>query len=158
VRIQICAICGKRKTSGEWFLVTENRWEDKLSILQWHDALSRAAGVHRACCAAHVRELVVHWMTTGSLNYPFAQVAGVNHGLGLPRSIWAPRLEVDVSQARLIGEITVDRESVGRLLAESSCSLTSMLAVLDTALRQEQPSLLAFRSPGTPFHVAQPEL
>jgi hypothetical protein len=158
VRIQICAICGKEKAGGEWFLLTENRWEDKLSILEWHEALSRAAGVHRACCTAHVREMVVHWMTTGSLGYPFAQFAGLTHGLGLPRAIWAPSMEVDTSQARLIGEITVDRESIGRLLAESSCCLTSMLAVLDGALRHEQLPTLPFRLPGTPFHVAQPEL
>ena len=158
MRIQICAICGKEKTTGEWFLLTENRWEDKLSILEWHEALSRAAGMHRACCTAHVRELVVHWMTTGSLNYPFARVSGLNHGLGLPRSIWAPRLEVDTSQARLIGEITVDRESIGRLFRESSCCLTSMLAVLDSALQQEKSPPLAFKSPSMPFGVAHPEI
>lgn len=73
----------------------ENRWEDKLSILDWHDSLSRAAGVHRACCAAHVRELVVHWITMGSLNYPFARVTSLNSSLGLPRAIWAPPMDVD---------------------------------------------------------------
>jgi hypothetical protein len=158
VRIETCAICGKEKTSGNWFLLTENRWEDKLSILEWHEVLSRVSGVHRACCTAHVRELVVHWMTTGSLNYPFAADSAPNSILGIPRSIWAPKLEVCINQARLIGEITVDRESIGRLLAESSCCLTSMLAVLDSALRHEPLPALPFGSPSTPFRVAQPEL
>lgn len=158
MRIQVCAICGNEKTGGEWFLVTENRWEDKLRILGWHEALSRAAGVHRACSGAHVRELVVHWMTTGSLNYPFATAAGPNHGLGTPRGIWAPRLEVDTGQARLIGEITVDRDGIGRLLSENPCCLISMLAVLDTALQQEKFQPRAFNAPSMPLCVVRPEI
>src|ERR1700752_2981693 len=72
----VCAICGDERSSGEtWFLVVENRWEDRIRLLRWHDGLAGREGVHRACSARHVEELVVHWMTTGSLEYPFARTA-----------------------------------------------------------------------------------
>jgi len=135
----LCSICASQKVSQDWFLITENRWEDRLRIVEWHEALSRTAGVHAACSVAHVRELVIHWMTTGSLHYPFAAVAGHNPAF-LRRSIWAPRLEVDTRPARLIGEISVDRTRIGRLLEESA-GLASLLSGLDTALRKDEPSL-----------------
>ena len=68
MRKHLCAICGDEKAAGGlWFLLAENRWEDKLKILQWDPQLARQEGIRRACSAAHVQELVVHWMTTGSL-------------------------------------------------------------------------------------------
>src|SRR5438067_4386704 len=74
MRKHLCAICGDEKSAGRlWFLLAENRWEDKLKILQWDPQLARQDGIRRACSAAHVQELVVHWMTTGSLSYPFAR-------------------------------------------------------------------------------------
>lgn len=71
--LQLCTVCGEQKTSGQiWFLVAESHWQDRLAILQWEDEISYRKGMHRACCPAHVEELVVHWMTTGSLDFPFA--------------------------------------------------------------------------------------
>jgi hypothetical protein len=68
----VCAICGEERLGGStWFLVAEYRWDDKLKILHWSDYLAAYDGVEAACSTAHVRELVVHWMTTGSLRYPF---------------------------------------------------------------------------------------
>src|SRR5256885_9879912 len=70
----VCAICGEERLGGStWFLVAEYRWDDKLKILHWSDYLVAYDGVEAACSTAHVRELVVHWMTTGSLRYPFAR-------------------------------------------------------------------------------------
>jgi len=51
----------------------EYRWEDKLKILHWSDYLAAYEDVEAACGTVHVRELVVPWMTTGSLRYPFAR-------------------------------------------------------------------------------------
>lgn len=76
MRKHLCAICGDEKSAGGlWFLLAENRWEDKLKILQWDPQLARQDGIRPACSAAHVQELVVHWMTTRSLSYPFARVS-----------------------------------------------------------------------------------
>ena len=74
MRKHLCAICGDEKSAGGlWFLLAENRWEDKLKILQWDPQLARQDGIRRASSAAHVQELVVHWMTTGSLSYPLPE-------------------------------------------------------------------------------------
>src|ERR1700742_216388 len=69
-----CAICGRTKGAEDgWFLMVESRWQDKVKILQWHHQLAGQAGIHRVCGPSHAQELVVHWMTTGSMNYPFAR-------------------------------------------------------------------------------------
>jgi hypothetical protein len=56
------------------FLVAESHWEDKLKVLEWQDELARRRGIYAAWSGEHVEELVVHLMTTGSLDYPFATV------------------------------------------------------------------------------------
>ena len=82
----VCTICGGQRTADDrWFLVTENHWEDKLKILRWTDRLATQVGIHRVCSPPHVRELVVHWMTTGSLDYPFA---GLRRPLRGARDDW----------------------------------------------------------------------
>jgi hypothetical protein len=119
--------------------VAENSWDDKLKILEWNERLSAHHGAHQACSVAHVQELVVHWMTTGSLDYPFAQLLAVcraapsrnvNHGIS--------EFELD---ARPIGELSVHRESMQRVLRESPHSLKTILDALLAALRRENPEL-----------------
>ncbi|MBA3916514.1 MAG: hypothetical protein H0X25_22250 [Acidobacteriales bacterium] len=72
----VCAICG---TCGggdsSWFIIVENHWQDKLKVLHWNEALAWQPGVRLVCCSEHVRELVVHWMATGSMDYPFAMTS-----------------------------------------------------------------------------------
>ena len=137
--IQVCTICGEAKLAGQvWFLIAGSGWEDKLKILQWHDKLAARDGIHHVCCPAHVQELVVHWMTTGSLDYPFAQVS--------PRQGWRVgslsrvpivRYELDTSCTRQVGELAVDRESIGRALSENPQSLQVILDELFDALERE---------------------
>jgi len=74
-RMHECTICGDEKSPGQvWFLVAESHWEDKLRVLEWQDQMATRQGIYAACSAAHVEELVIHWMTTGGLDYPFATV------------------------------------------------------------------------------------
>lgn len=131
--IQECAICGRVRTDeSEWFLLIESHWQDKVTILQWHDQLASHSGVQRVCSATHAQELVVHWMTTGCLDYPFARTrpspkakrATLVHD---PRS-------VDTRGARPIGELAIHRESIHRILRESPHSLTAVLDALLGAL------------------------
>jgi len=138
-RMQECTICGEEKSAGQvWFLVAESHWEDKLKVLQWDDELARRRGIYAGCSAGHVEELVVHWMTTGSLDYPFATVGHKPErqrqrlGWILPRSE-----EPDTRNARLIGELAVDRESVRRALREDPDSLQVILDELLSALQRE---------------------
>ncbi len=134
-RIHLCAICGEERSGNHpRFLVAENTWEDKLTILQWNEQMASRAGIQVACSINHVEELVIHWMTTGSLEYPFARTA---LGAAGWRRIVMPTARVDISGGRPIGELAVHRESVERILAENPQSLTVILDALLDALRQE---------------------
>jgi len=134
-----CTICGEEKLNGQvWLLVAENRCEDKLKVLQWQDELALRHGIYAACSAAHVQELVVHWMTTGSLEYPFATVR-MKRGRDKssrksPLNTWE---DPDTRGARQIGELTVDRESVGRAIREDPGALQVILGELGNALERE---------------------
>ncbi len=135
----LCTICGEEKSPGQvWFLVAENRWEDKLKILRWHDRLAHREGIHRACCASHVQELVVHWMTTGSLDYPFASVAQKSENSPTwPDSVLPTAYDIGTFGAGQIGELAVHRESLGRALSENPDSLQVILDELLDALERE---------------------
>lgn len=135
-RVTACAICGEEPPNpGSSFLLTENRWEDTLKVLRWSAEVSQHPAVRLACCTAHVRELVLHWMTTGSLNYPFAQFTS---------AATAPQLAFE-SQYRsgtgrrthVLGELSVDRSSIGRIFSENARSVELMLGALEQALNRE---------------------
>ncbi|HYA22991.1 MAG TPA: hypothetical protein VEF05_02465 [Terriglobales bacterium] len=139
VQNRVCTICGEEKLEGQvWFLVAESHWEDKLRILKWQDELADRKGMHRACCPAHVQELVTHWMTSGDLDFLLAPVdlmpAKRQPGRGSALPIVA---ETDTRGAHEIGELAVDRESVGRALNENPDSLLIILDELRDALERE---------------------
>jgi len=138
-KMQGCTICGEERSAGQvWFLVADSSWQDKLKVLQWQDELARQRGIYAACSAGHVEELVVHWMTTGSLDYPFATV-GLKPERQRQRLGWSlpANEEPDTKGARLIGELAVDRESVRRALREAPDSLQVILDELLNALERE---------------------
>lgn len=135
-----CSICGEvEPEAATWFLISENCLEDKLQILHWNQRLAERAGVHAVCCAGHVQELVVHWMTTGSLDYPFAQTRPPNAGIRRSTAFLAQRPETQ--RSRPIGELAVDRESMRRVLTESPHSLRTILDALLKALQEPNLSL-----------------
>lgn len=134
-RTPLCAICGEEPSAQQArFLIAENTWEDKLTILQWNEHIATRAGMQVACSIDHVEELLIHWMTTGRLDYPFARST---LGAAGWRQISTPGGRVDISGARPIGELAVHRESVERLLMENPRSLQVILDALLDALRQE---------------------
>ena len=77
---------------------------------------------------------MIHWMTTGSLAYPFARTA---LGSGSWRRRVGPDSRVDLSAARQIIELAVHRESVERVLTESPQTVQAMLDALQEALLLE---------------------
>ena len=137
--MNVCAICGEERSAGDtWFLIAENRWEDRLKVLKWNHCLATHEGFQPACSPAHVQELVVHWMTTGSLYYPFAQTSVGAAPAQLYGDMWTTKNDTDISDARQIGELAVHRESMElRVLIENPQSLKAILDVLLDALRQE---------------------
>lgn len=132
-----CAICGQRRTSEDgWFLLTESRWQDKITILQWHDQLAGQQGVQPVCNSSHAQELVVHWMATGGLDYPFARTQGQKE-MQRTRRV-QESCTVDLRGARPIGELAIHRESIHRILRDSPHSLTAILDALLCALQRTQ--------------------
>ena len=129
-----CTLCGRERTPGsEWFLLIESRWQDKVKILKWNDQLAAQAGVQPVCSAAHAQELVVHWMTTGSLDYPFARIK-VSPRRSHTKFPALP-YEVDARLGKQIGELAIHRESIQRVLRESPHSLIAILDALLAALQ-----------------------
>lgn len=137
-----CTICGEQKRTSDltWFLVAESRWDDKLKVLQWDERVAAQPGVHYACNSSHVEELVVHWMVTGRLDYPFAQVSiGPNGNVQVESMGPTTARDIDTTGARQIGELSVHRESLQRALAENPRSLKTILDALSKALEGEIP-------------------
>jgi len=139
-RTYACAMCGEANAHPtQWFLVTENHWEDKLKILEWNSRLAGQHGIHLACGPSHVQELVVHWMATGSVGYPFAQTSSPT-----PARRWNDfdklRTTVNTNGARTISELTVHRESIRRVLSDNPGCLRSILNALQEALQPETPT------------------
>lgn len=138
-----CAVCGRGRTiESGWFLLIESRWQDKVKILRWHNLLAAQQGVHKVCCAAHVQELVVHWMATGSLTYPFARVKPQT--LRSRAVLVEAPVELDTRAGEQVGELAIHRESIQRVLRDNPHSLIAILDALLEALREEpQPGKAA---------------
>ena len=95
--------------------------------------MASRTGITAACSIEHVEEMVIHWMTTGRLDYPFARTS--YGAAGWRRASLAN--PVDLNGARPIGELAVHRESLERVLSENPQSLQVILDALLDALRQE---------------------
>lgn len=139
-----CAICLEPQLSGDgWFLLTENRWTDRLKILGWSDGLANKPGVYAACGAEHVQQLVIHWMAMGTLDYPFARThSGTKKNFR--KSGDGPAAgEPDTRGLKIFGELAVHRESLERVLSENPQSLATILLALISALGGKQRSVPA---------------
>ena len=117
--------------------MVEKHWEDKLRVLGWDDYLAAQEGVQCACSPFHVQQLVAHWMTTGTLDYPMAAATRPRRAvLPWPRLRERPkRAEAHASSGKPLGELSVHRESLTRVLQEQPESLLSILDALMSALR-----------------------
>jgi hypothetical protein len=136
-----CTICGGQCSINEHgFLIAEDHWRDKLQILHWDEFLASEAGMHATCCPAHLQQLVIHWMTTGSLDHPFARLRGSeNPARRSDRPGWtAPERALAARTGRAIGELSVHRESMQRVLRENPQSLQTILDALLSALQKER--------------------
>ncbi|MBV8051378.1 MAG: hypothetical protein JOZ80_09330 [Acidobacteriaceae bacterium] len=132
---QLCTICGGEKSPGQvWFLVAESHWEDKLKILRWEAELANRKGMHSACCPAHVQELVTYWMSSGDVDFLLPPAGTQRQTL---RSKLPYVTEPDTRGALEIGELSVDRPSVGRALNENPDSLLIILDELRDVLERE---------------------
>jgi hypothetical protein len=132
-----CTICGREKAKPDWFLIAENRWEDKLKILEWNDRIAGMKGIHAVCGAVHAGELVIHWMKTGSLQYPVPRAQSLRDRP--PQRIdGAGMKDPDLTEARQFGELYLHRESIGKILDENPESLTAIVDQLISALHPQR--------------------
>jgi hypothetical protein len=135
-----CAICLQPfRKNQRWFLLTENRWTDRLRILRWDEKLAANAELYPACGVEHVQQLVVHWMTTGSLHYPFACTEAPPAVSGSSKSQGSrSRAQADTAGMEILGELAVDRNSMPRILVDNAESLGSLLIALAQALTEPE--------------------
>lgn len=130
-----CAICGEERQRGEdWFVLVENRWTDRVKILSWNETVAFSTEAHLACGTAHVQQLVVHWMTMGTLEYPFAKALSSSASRRFRRTRQPQEPEAETRGSSLVGELAVHRESLERILRENPESLAAILEALTSAL------------------------
>lgn len=136
-----CIVCREpQSTPDGWFHLTENRWTDRLRILRFQQALTTHPGIYSVCCADHVRELVVQWMTTGRLDFPFARLPFSPRRILSQRSDkQGPRGQPPAPPSSVLGEIAVHRESLTRTLRENPQALSAVLDALIHAIEPEIP-------------------
>jgi hypothetical protein len=144
-KVHLCTICGEERSGNQVrFLVVENTWEDKLTVLEWNEELASRAGIQVACSIGHVEELVIHWMTTGRLDYPFARTT---LGAATWRNLVSPGSRVDLSGGRILGELSIHRESIERILMHNPESLRGILLALLDALHRETSGKIRMNLP-----------
>jgi len=134
--VQQCTICGKEKEVDQtWFLITESCREEKLNIWKWNELpMAGRPTVHSLCSPRHVRKLIVHWMTTGCLHYPFADAYPTLRSFRRKSASNTEVREDHTTAAYQLGEIQVDREAIVRTLCENALSLNVILDQLMMAL------------------------
>lgn len=122
--IYYCEVCGGAQKGDGWFLVIEDRDRNTLQILQWNSRLAERPGMRHVCSAAHVEELVSHWMVDDSLDY------------GWPREDAAcASLTTDaMDESFRLGELMLDRPSFAAL-GERPDMLSSILEAIDDVLQ-----------------------
>jgi len=133
-----CTVCGQQKNEDlGWFLIVQGHWNDTLKILAWEDSLADKQRIHRACCPAHVQELVCHWMATGDIEFLLPPEPDAKSLASTPGPTLRAIAESSTEGAREIAELAVDRESMTRILNEQPESLLIILDELRDALERE---------------------
>lgn len=139
-----CSVCGLDTfRHQEWFVVIDNRWLDRLKILSWHPSLAIQKDVKSVCCREHLKALVAHWLTRASL-----RVAPVQSLPPIPIGSDPTSADIDLGPealGRLVGELTVHRESFSRVWSGSPESLECILDALITIGAENKPQALEFQ-------------
>ena len=133
---QYCTICEEEAAPRQrGFALAQNRLEDRLSIFHRED-VAATGNMRYACSPAHAQELVIHWMITGNLDYPFAEPApGLKPAVHSVAPLW--EWNGNLPKALVpIGELAIDREAVQRLLRENPVGLEVILEELHDALQE----------------------
>jgi hypothetical protein len=122
--IYFCEVCGAAQRGDGWFLVAEDQDRDTLQILKWNNRLAERAGMRHVCSAAHVEELVSHWMVDDSLDYGWSREDAASAALAADA----------MDESYRLGELMLDRASFSAL-GERPDMLSSILEAIDDVLQ-----------------------
>jgi hypothetical protein len=138
-----CCVCGLDTfRHAGWFLVVENRWLDRLKILSWHSSLATQKDIKSVCCRQHLKTLIAHWLTQASLRLPPAKDAPLP--AGSDGHLVDSTLGLD-AVGRLVGELSVHRESFSRVWSGSPAALEAILDALISIGAENKPHALEFQ-------------
>lgn len=133
-----CAVCGiETHQHGSWFLVVENRWLDRLKILSWHPVLAAGKDMLSVCGRPHLKTLITHWLTKANLELQ------AGRDLVVPITSESQK-EADLgplSVGRLVGELSVHRESFSRVWTGSPETLECILNALIGGVEPRTPTV-----------------
>jgi hypothetical protein len=139
-----CAVCGlvTFRHAG-WYLLMENRWLDHLKVLTWHASLAGKQEVRSACCREHLKVIVAYWLEEASLPQasPKLHLSIPLPGSGKDHADPEPQ-----ATGRLIGELSVHRESWSRSWAGSPATLECILDVLIPETTENKRSAREYRT------------
>jgi len=122
-----CAVCGTETDQhASWFLVIENRWLDRLKILSWHPVLATQKNMLSVCGRLHLKALLTHWLTKANLELQ----ADRDRVMPITSESQTEADQGPLSVGRLVGELTVHRESLSRVWTGSPETLESILNAL----------------------------
>lgn len=144
-----CAVCGLVTFRHDgWYLLMENRWLDHLKVLTWRASLAGKQEVRSACCREHLKVIVAYWLEEASL----PQASPRLH-LSIPLAGGEDHADPEPqATGRLIGELSVHRESWSRSWAGSPAALECILDVLIPETTENKSSAREYRT----FNI-QPE-
>lgn len=141
-----CSVCGLVTFRHDgWFLVLENRWLDHLKIFTWHSSLAPQKDIKSACCRQHLKTLIAHWLDQASLRLP-------PQADNLPMAIasYPTRTDLDLHLdphcvGRLVGELSVHRETFSRGWTGSPATLECILDALIPVADESNPCPMEFQ-------------
>ena len=119
-----CAVCGAHADfHGDWFLLVENRWLDRLKILIWDPAMADQIEAQSVCGKEHLRVLVEHWLMREKIDLQeaYESVAGGGRRQAEP----GPS-----TPGALLGELAVDRNPLSHVWTGSAETLECILSAL----------------------------
>ena len=133
-----CAVCGiETNQHAGWLLVAENRWLDRLRILSWHPVLASQKDLLGVCGKQHLKTLIAHWLTEANL-----ELQGNGYRVTPITSERQPETELGpLSAGRLVGELSVHRQSFSRAWTGSAETLESILNALVGGVEPRKPAL-----------------
>lgn len=138
-----CSVCGLDTLRHKgWFLLIENRWFDRLKILSWHASLASQANMKSICCRQHLKTIIAHWLMQASLRLPPQFTPPLP--IGSDMSVVDADLSPD-SVGRLVGELSVHRESFSRVWSGSPAALEYILDALINIGAENTPQALECR-------------